>query len=131
MQPEVNPNKILLVPIEMKNQRDIEPGECFIELKKDGWIHYKMDFKHRSMIDKEDEGMGWKDDSCYIEMHVPFWNIGSVHVSQTTFGQWCMEIDINGSAMEIQIYFTGKQKNKAMELFGKAYDWWHLNLKNK
>lgn len=111
--------KIKITPIELKNQKPTEVGECYLELMGDRFV-LKLNFIAEEPIDAEDSTLGKESVKNSFTITVQKKFASGTEVGYTINKVWYVLIFITGSS-DVKIYF--RTEGAAHELNNKILDW--------
>lgn len=113
-------DKILIKPIELRNQKPTDIKDCYIELFPN-YLKYKMDFDAEEPIINDDVASGWEPVYNNYDITVMKHKIAGVEKSFTKDKKWGVYIIISGFANDLKVY--SKSQTTAQQLFDKIHDW--------
>ena len=116
--------KIKITPIELKNQKPTEVGECFVELSDDRFV-YKMDFIADEWVDNDDHSLGNEIVKNKFTATIRKEFIVGVEVGYSYSKVWFVLIVVNGYSQDVKIYF--RTEGVAQDLSNKILEWLFKN----
>lgn len=112
--------KILIRPIELRNQRPTEINDCFIELFEDH-LRWKVSFHADEPVIDNDVDSGWEQVYNDYDIIVMKEKISGVEKSFTKDKKWGVYIIVSGFANDVKVY--SKSQTTAQQLFDKIHNW--------